>query len=147
VKNLTVVPHPATLATVLAPLSMTKLSDTLTDGTGSFLLRVDNGSYDLEFRTTTVSMLPRWWVEGQMVDGDVDLPAVKLPPATQVVGTVSNAAAMPLVGADVQLFQVPAQNAACAPQDDNCLSPPRLIAEGTVGMDGTVSVLLPGSPN
>jgi hypothetical protein len=147
-KNATVFPYPATLEEVLgtaAQNTMSKLSDALTDAGGGFVLRVDDGSYDLAVVPQPATRLPRWWIEGQMVNGDVMLPAVTLPLASPVDGDVSDAAGMPLAGADVRLYQLPAHNVSCATTDYACLSPPRLFAEGTVAMDGTVSVLLPGS--
>jgi hypothetical protein len=150
VRNLTITPYPATLATLLAPSSqntISKLSDGFTDVTGSFVLRVDNGRYDLALLPTAASKLPRWWIEDQSVGGDVELPAVSMPPASPVDGTVFDAAGTPLVGADVKLYLLSSHNLACATNDYACLAPPRLIAEGTVAPDGTVSVLLPGALN
>jgi hypothetical protein len=147
VKNLTVVPTPATVADALKPSTTNalapKLPSTLTDAMGRFVLRVDAGGYDLNLIPPPTSGLPRLWVDRQMVSTDVTLPDIKLPHGAMVHGQIEDSMGAPLVGAAVRFYTVASSNAACQTGDYTCLAPPRLLAEANTGMDGSVGVLLP----
>ncbi len=149
VKNLMVVPTPATVAAALvSPSSMglvTAASSGLTDAQGQFVLRLDTGAYDFGLIPPSNTSLPLHWVDGQQISSDIDLPDVTLPAGASVVGRVTDSLGQPLIGADVRIYSVVPPKANCSTADDTCLAPPRLIAEGISVASGTVPVLLPAA--
>src|SRR5207249_5570658 len=109
VKNLTVVPTPATLADALKPSTnalVPKLPSALTDAMGRFILHVDAGGYDLSLIPPAPSGLPRQWVDRTFITTDITLPDISMLQGAIVAGQITDASGAPLVGADIRLYSL-----------------------------------------
>jgi hypothetical protein len=149
VANLMVVPTAATVATAVVAMSTVSItpraSSGLTDAKGQFLLHLDSGPYDFGMIPPATTGLPRQWVDGQQISTDLTLMDVILPAGTLVQGLITDYNGAAMVGADVRLFSLVQGNVDCPMGDNTCLAPARLVAEGQVGTDGNVPMLLPAA--
>lgn len=146
VRSLTVQPGPATVASALDATSLAgvvRVDSALTNGDGRFALRVDTGTYDVALLPPASMHLARQWLDRVLVDGDKDVGDVTVPPAATARVLVLDADGNPLPAASVQLYSLALGNLATTCRTVDCLSPPRLAAEGTTGTDGSVPLLLP----
>ncbi len=130
----------ATSSTSIATSAHT--SSATSDVDGRFSLRLDVGTYDLALVPPASSQLPRQWVVGQVVNGDVDLHRVVAAKPVLFDGVVLTISGEP-VKATLHLYIVPAGNAGCVERGATCLAPPRLQAEGNTDKNGRAPLLLP----
>lgn len=105
---------------------------TTTDATGKYVLRVDYGRYDVTAAPPPGSPHPRVLREGLLVESDYELP-LALAPGAPASGWLEDPAGMPIAGAEVRIYEVPAGSAAVA----------RLRAQAQTDGSGAFRVVLP----
>jgi hypothetical protein len=79
---------------------------TTTNATGGFALALDNGSYQLDFDPPSGSGMPRFSQYNlAVIDQDVPLGLIVLPPPALIEGQVSDASGMPIANATIRVFE------------------------------------------
>lgn len=114
--------------------------ETMTDGDGNFLLRLEPGHYDLDCAPPPTLLLPRWSIDDRNIVHDLDLGSLELPSGVAARFTVLDPDGTPLVGARVRLYAI-APSIDCANGATVC-QVARLRGEGLTATDGTLSILL-----
>ncbi|MSP63561.1 MAG: carboxypeptidase regulatory-like domain-containing protein [Myxococcales bacterium] len=143
VKNAVVSAQPAAAALNLGVERAIDLGApmTLTGADGSFAVRVDKGSYDIELVPPAGEPLARWSIDNRAVsDSDVDLRTVPLPRAVLTRVTVLDPEGKPATGVEVRIYAT-AYADACA--KGSCPLPARLRGQGLTRSDGVTPLLLP----
>jgi len=144
-------PGAATVTAALgatSPAEVVQLSPATTTSDGRFKLRIDDGAYDLGLLPPSLSRLPRRWVELPTVSGSVDIGDVLLPSAAMARVEVFVDGGEAVVGALVQVYalsQRTLDDARCQLTASACVTPPRILAEGTTGAGGSTALLLPAA--
>ncbi len=139
--------QPALAQTTGIAASVTSLATTaslgsgISDEDGRFALRLDEGNYEFGVIPPVSAHLPRRWLPGVAVSGDVDLGDVVTPTPVTFDAIVVHGDASQLMST-VRLYSIPAGNSACENGNAGCLLPPRLLAEGITKMDGHASLIL-----
>lgn len=144
-------PGSATVTATLgatSPAEVVQLAAATSASDGRFKLRIDDGAYDLGLLPPSLSRLPRRWVELPTVSGSVDIGDVLLPPAAMARVEVFVDGGDPVVGALVQVYalsQRALNDARCQLTASACVTPPRILADGTTGAGGSTALLLPAA--
>jgi hypothetical protein len=131
-----------------SPAEVLQIASATTASDGRFKLRLDGGSYDLGLLPPALSRLPRRWVSLPPVSGMADIGDVLLPSAAMArLDVVSDGT--PVIGALVQVYAILPRAiddaARCQLTASACVTPPRVLAEGTTGANGTTTLLLPAA--
>ncbi len=162
VKGATVQAQPSRAAVNSDNTGDLTVASTLTGGDGAFALRVDRAWYDVEFVPPAAAPLPRWSVDNQDVEADLDLSTVALPRAVltsvRVLGPVPlvdpdgkpvldgdgkpQYTLSPISGIEVRALAL-AYDAACPQSPGACPLPARLRGTGVTDGSGSAALLLP----
>jgi hypothetical protein len=131
-----------------SPAEVVQISAATSASDGRFKLRIDDGAYDLGLLPPALSRLPRRWVALPTVSGTVDIGDVLLPSAAMARVEVFVDGGSAIVGALVQVYalsQRAPDDARCQLTASTCVTPPRILAEGTTSAGGATALLLPAA--
>jgi hypothetical protein len=132
-------PPSSKLACSPAPVS----AGTLTDAQGAFALPLDPGTYRLDYDPPQGLMVPRWTTASLTITPDLPAqPAVILPRATWLTGTVRDASGATVASAGVRFFSVCTDPTSCP----GALGP-TLVAATFTDAAGNFQVPVPAPPS
>jgi hypothetical protein len=141
VANVSVTATPGPVAAGACAAASTSPSSTTTDGNGAFMLRLDPGTYQLDYDPPSGSSAPRFTEPTPLVVGASDSGPIAHSVALPVGGLVQGVAfiagsAQPLATATIRIFEPRCTGA-------DCTTPPWLRGQAVTDANGQFQIVVP----